>query len=140
MGERDGVTSQRPDVQLRRIYDTDHDHGGGRRVLVDRLWPRGVSKVDAALDEWPKDVAPSTALRRWYGHDVQRFDEFARRYRDELHHDPAHAEVDRLLSEGHTNPVILLTATRDIEHSGARVLFDELLRRADLEPGTWRQP
>ena len=63
--------------------------GAGYRVLVDRLWPRGITKAEAALDEWLKDVAPSTELRRWYGHDVERFDEFARRYRAELRRPPA---------------------------------------------------
>jgi uncharacterized protein YeaO (DUF488 family) len=80
----------------------------GRRVRVDRLWPRRVSKVDAALDEWAKDVAPSADVRRWYGHDPATCDEFARRYRDE------------------PRPVILLTATRDVDHSDARILLDHL--------------
>jgi uncharacterized protein YeaO (DUF488 family) len=69
-----------PPFQLHRIYD-DAAGGRGDRVLVDRLWPRGVKKSDAAIDEWAKDLAPSTELRRWYGHQPSRFDEFARRYR-----------------------------------------------------------
>ena len=124
------MTSRIPDVRLRRIYETEHDRSEGRRVLVDRLWPRGVSKADAALDEWSKDIAPSTGLRRWYGHDVERFDEFARRYRAELQQVPACVEVDRLVLLGRAQPVLLLTATRDIEHSGARVLLDELINRS----------
>jgi uncharacterized protein YeaO (DUF488 family) len=110
---------QRYDVELRRIYD---DRGAGHRVLVDRLWPRGVTKAEAALDEWLKDVAPSTELRRWYGHRVERFEEFARRYRAELHEPPGSAAVGRLVELIRTEPITLVTATRDVEHSGARVL------------------
>lgn len=70
-------------VKVSRIYDQPGDRDG-RRVLVDRVWPRGVSKDRAGVDEWCKAVAPSTALRKWYGHEPQRFEEFARRYRKEL--------------------------------------------------------
>ena len=94
------------------------------------LWPRGVTKADAALDEWLKDAAPSTELRRWYGHDVERFEEFARRYRAELRRPPASAAVDRLVELARTQTITLLTATRDVEHSGARVLHEVLTRRA----------
>jgi len=110
-------------LTLRRIYD-DGRVGGDYRVLVDRLWPRGINKANAALDEWAKEVAPSAELRRWYGHDPQKFDEFARRYRDELTRPPALdkvADLRRLAGERH---VTLLTATRDVEHSGALVLQD----------------
>ena len=113
--------------EMRRIYDQDGD--GGYRVLVDRLWPRGISKSAAALDEWAKDVAPSTGLRRWYGHDPARFEEFARRYRDELRQAPAVEVVRRLRARAGNRSVILVTATRDLEHSGARVLRDVLVER-----------
>lgn len=108
-------------VELRRVYDADPP-SAGRRVLVDRLWPRGVSKIDAALDEWLKDVAPSTDLRRWYGHDVERFEEFERRYRAELERPPASLALTHLVEMSATELVTLLTATRDVEHSGGRVL------------------
>jgi len=112
------------------VYDFDADTAhGGYRVLVDRLWPRGVSKQKAALDEWAKDVAPGTELRKWYGHDPARFDEFARRYREELHDPPAQAEVKRLRAVARDQRVVLVTATRDLEHSGALVLRDVLARR-----------
>jgi uncharacterized protein YeaO (DUF488 family) len=111
--------------EVRRIYDRDGD--GGYRVLVDRLWPRGISKAAAALDEWAKDVAPSTGLRRWYGHDPARFEEFARRYRAELDQAPAIEGVHRLRARAGGQPVILVTATRDLEHSGARVLHEVLV-------------
>lgn len=118
---------QRHKVDLRRVYD---DGGAGHRVLVDRLWPRGVTKVEAALDEWLKDVAPSTELRRWYGHRVERFEEFARRYRAELRRAPASDAVGRLVELSRTEPVTLVTATRDVEHSGARVLEKVVAGRA----------
>lgn len=115
---------RRRDITLARIYDDATP--GTYRVLVDRLWPRGVSKTEAALDEWPKEVAPSTELRRWYGHQPARFDEFALRYQAELDRPPALHAVDHLLDLAHTHEVVLLTATRDLEHSGARVLLDHL--------------
>jgi uncharacterized protein YeaO (DUF488 family) len=114
-------------VELRRVYD---DSAAGYRVLVDRLWPRGITKAEAALDEWLKDAAPSTELRRWYGHLVERFDEFARRYRAELGQPPASAALDRLRELARTEPLTLLTATRDLDHSGARVLEQLLTSRA----------
>lgn len=115
-----------------RIYDDrdGHDGRGGYRVLVDRLWPRGVRKDDAHLDEWNKDVAPSAELRKWYGHDVARFDEFARRYRAELARPPGADAVDALRRRARRGRVVLLTATKDVDHSGARVLLDVLRRRA----------
>ena len=121
------------DLEVRRIY---HDDAGpaGYRVLVDRLWPRGVKKADANLDEWLKDAAPSTELRRWYGHDPERFPEFARRYRAELRRPPAALAVDHLLELGSTQPLVLLTATGDVEHSGACVLRDHLASR-HADPG-----
>jgi uncharacterized protein YeaO (DUF488 family) len=111
-----------------RIYE-DSEGVHGYRVLVDRLWPRGVKKADADIDEWAKDVAPSTELRRWYGHDPDRFDEFAGRYRDELAAGPAADAISALITRSRRTAVILLTATRDVEHSGARVLQDHLVRK-----------
>jgi uncharacterized protein YeaO (DUF488 family) len=106
---------------VRRVYENQNDHRS-YRVLVDRLWPRGMSKADAPFGEWLKEVAPSTELRRWYGHDVSRFREFARRYRAELRAPPASIAVDRLIDLARSQAVTLLTATRDVEHSAARVL------------------
>lgn len=119
--------SQRRDVQVRRVYD---EPDTGHRVLVDRLWPRGITRAAAALDVWLKDAAPSTELRRWYGHHVPRFEEFARRYRIELRESPASDAVDRLVELARTAPVRLVTATRDVEHSGARVLEQVVAGRA----------
>ena len=120
----------RRDIQLRRVYDHDDRGDAAYRVLVDRLWPRGMAKADIAMDEWLKDAAPSTELRRWYGHDVDRFDEFARRYRAELRRPPASAAMDRLIDLARSGTITLLTATRDVEHSGARVLQKHLSSQA----------
>ena len=114
---------QRRTVSVRRIYETDSEERG-YRALVDRLWPRGVKRTPGLFDEWAKDVAPSSELRRWYGHDPARFDEFARRYRAELLQPPARDAVAALSARASREPLILLTATRDVEHSGARVLAD----------------
>jgi uncharacterized protein YeaO (DUF488 family) len=117
-----------PDVAAGRVYDPDLP-AGRYRALVDRLWPRGMSKDAAGLDEWAKDVAPSTELRRWYGHDPQRFEAFRGRYLAELAVPPQAAAVARLRQLAAERPVLLLTATRDVERSAAQVLAEHL--RAD---------
>ena len=109
-------------VRVRRIYDPP-EQGDGTRVLVDRVWPRGLRKADAPYDEWVKDVAPSTELRTWYGHDPDRFEEFRRRYRSELDGSQA---LDRLRELARDGDLTLLTATRSPEHSQARVLCEIL--------------
>lgn len=112
-------------VQVRRVYDPPREDDG-RRVLVDRIWPRGLSKERADLDEWLKQVAPSTALRKWYHHDPDKFEEFARRYRDELEDSEraaAFGQLQQLVSQG---PVTLLTATKRADISEAAVLADLL--------------
>jgi uncharacterized protein YeaO (DUF488 family) len=117
----------RPSFEIRRVYD--EEPATGYRVLVDRLWPRGVSKEKAAIDEWAKEVAPSDSLRRWYGHEPEKFPEFARRYRAELARVPGKDALSRLQSTAATSPVTLVTATRDVERSGAAVLLEVLLGR-----------
>jgi uncharacterized protein YeaO (DUF488 family) len=115
-----------PRVRLRRIYEpaTPDD---GARILVDRLWPRGVSKAKAALTFWAKDVAPSTELRRWFGHDPARWQEFARRYRQEL---AAHPEaLQPLLDAAAKGPITLLYGARDQQHNEAVVLQQVLEER-----------
>jgi uncharacterized protein YeaO (DUF488 family) len=109
------------DVQVRRVYDGTRDDDG-IRVLVDRIWPRGMTKVKAALDEWCKDVSPSTELRKWYGHDPAKFDEFAKRYKAELK-DPARA-LDHLRELAKGKRLTLLTATKAADISEAHVLAD----------------
>lgn len=112
-------------VQVRRIYDDPADDDG-TRVLVDRLWPRGVSKERARLDEWCKQVAPSNELRMWYGHDPARFDEFSRRYRAELEQGEGADALDHLRVLATQGPLTLLTATKVFEISEAAVLADVL--------------
>jgi uncharacterized protein YeaO (DUF488 family) len=110
------------EVRTRRVYEPAEPSSDGRRVLVDRLWPRGLSRDKAHLDEWLKTVAPSDELRRWYGHQPARFAEFKRRYEAEME-DPERAEALRhLREEARSGPVTLLTASRDLEHSQAEVL------------------
>lgn len=114
-------------VQVRRIYD-EPESTDGKRILVDRLWPRGVSKERADLFDWYKEVAPSTELREWFHHDPAKFDEFARRYRDELK-DPKHADalakLRRLAKQG---TLTLLTASKRDDISAATVLEQILTR------------
>jgi uncharacterized protein YeaO (DUF488 family) len=109
-------------VRVRRAYE-EPEPGDGARVLVDRIWPRGLSKARAALDEWCKDVAPSTDLRKWYSHDPDRFAEFGRRYQAELD-DPQRAAALAHLRElaAADRPLTLLTATKQPEISEAAVL------------------
>src|SRR5262245_58030209 len=98
-------------VRVRRVYE-EREKSDGTRVLVDRIWPRGLRKATAALDEWCKDVAPSDQLRKWYGHDPDRFAEFGRRYRLELQ-DPQRAEaLTHLRGLSKERPLTLLTATK----------------------------
>lgn len=124
------VNRSRLAFKVLRIHDSDHD-GGGYRVLIDRLWPRGITKRAAALDEWAKEAAPSSDLRRWYGHDTLKFEVFAQRYGEELSRPPASDAVAHLLRLAGEQPVILLTSTRDVEHSGALVLHDYLVEVRD---------
>jgi uncharacterized protein YeaO (DUF488 family) len=115
--------TSKPEVRVRRVYDepTGED---GTRVLVDRVWPRGLSKDKAHIDEWLKQVAPSTELRKWYAHDPARFAEFTRRYRAELE-DPERAQaLARLRGLARDRTVTLVTATRAIKISQAAVLAD----------------
>ena len=114
-----------PDVRIRRIYEASSPQDG-KRILVDRLWPRGVSKQAAHIDEWLKAVAPSTDLRRWYGHEPDKFGEFKQRYADELA-DADHADAwHHLVEEAATGTVTLLTATKEIDRSEAAVLAEWL--------------
>jgi uncharacterized protein YeaO (DUF488 family) len=112
-------------VRVRRVYEAPSSEDG-TRVLVDRLWPRGLSKARAELTEWCKQVAPSTSLRQWYGHDPAKFDEFARRYRAELDQPEPAAAVRHLRGLARDRPLTLLTATRDPDISEAAVLADVL--------------
>jgi uncharacterized protein YeaO (DUF488 family) len=115
--------AKRRNVKVRRIYDEVLPEDG-TRVLVDRLWPRGVSKARAHLDEWCKDIAPSTELRKWYGHDPALFEEFALRYRDELSESTRAAALAHLRDLAKKRTLTLLTATKSSDLSEAAVLAD----------------
>jgi uncharacterized protein YeaO (DUF488 family) len=110
-----------PHVQVRRAYDPP-EADDGQLVLVDRLWPRGLSKERAHLDEWCKEVAPSTELRQWYGHDPDLYDEFARRYRAELDEPERAAAFAKLRELAAHGPLTLLTASKRSDISEAAVL------------------
>jgi len=113
--------TKKSNVQVRRVYDEKKDDDG-LRVLVDRLWPRGVTKKRAALDEWCKDVAPSTRLRQWYAHDPAKFSEFGRRYGVELKQVRRGRALEHLREMAVERRLTLLTGTKDPEISEAAVL------------------
>jgi uncharacterized protein YeaO (DUF488 family) len=121
------------DIRVRRVYE-EPAAADGARVLVDRVWPRGLRKDAARLDEWAKDVAPSTELRTWYGHDPAKFDEFKRRYRAELNEPGVREGLDRLRALAAGRRVTLLTATKDVDISQAEVLAG-LLRETPRRGG-----
>ena len=109
------------DVRTKRVYDPA-EPSDGYRVLIDRLWPRGVSRERAQLDEWARDLAPSDGLRKWFNHDPKRFAAFRERYRDELR-----AQTDRineLRARASDGPVTIVYGARDTEHNDAVVLAD----------------
>jgi uncharacterized protein YeaO (DUF488 family) len=122
------------EIRVRRVYDAPSP-ADGARVLVDRIWPRGLRKDAAHLTEWAKDAAPSTELRKWYGHDPEKFNEFRRRYLDELSGRVQRAELGKLRALAATSPVTLLTATRDVDISQAAVLAHVLRQPLDDEGG-----
>jgi uncharacterized protein YeaO (DUF488 family) len=111
------------EVRTKRIYDPA-EPGDGYRLLIDHVWPRGISKARASLDEWARELAPSDELRRWFGHDPKRFAEFRSRYRRELRD-----QADRLAelrARARRDALTILYAARDREHNNAVVLADVL--------------
>ncbi len=115
------------EIQLRRVYERPR-RGDGCRVLVDRVWPRGVSKDDLELDEWRKEVAPSTRLRKWFGHDPERWKEFQMRYFTELEGKPS--AVRKLVERVRRGRITLIYAARDEDHNNAVALSAYLRARA----------
>lgn len=110
-------------LKLKRAYDPP-EPGDGVRILVDRLWPRGVTKEKAKVDEWIRDIAPSAELRKWFGHDPEKWPEFRRRYAAEL---KSHrSELKDLATRARKEKVTLLFAAKDAEHNNAVVLRDVL--------------
>ncbi|XOZ33665.1 DUF488 domain-containing protein [Halomonadaceae bacterium KBTZ08] len=120
-------------IAVKRIYDSVSDDDG-YRVLVDRVWPRGMSKQAAALDEWCRELAPSAELRQWFGHDPERWQRFRDAYRDELARCPE--ALSRLVQRMQTNRVTLLYSARDREHNQAVVLAEVLAQEwAEAQEG-----
>jgi uncharacterized protein YeaO (DUF488 family) len=106
-------------TKLKRIYDP-YEKGDGKRILVDRLWPRGIKKEGARIDFWLKDIAPSDGLRKWFSHDPSKWLEFKKRYRKEL--DVKQAMIEDLRKESHRGTVTLLFAAKDVDRNNAVVL------------------
>lgn len=122
-------------IRIKRAYDPPK-RGDGRRLLVERLWPRGMKKEALALDAWVKDVAPSAELREWFGHRVERWDEFRRRYREELSANPESWQP--ILQAAARGSVTLLYSAHDTDHNGALVLRDYLTERLVRHPAPRR--
>jgi uncharacterized protein YeaO (DUF488 family) len=125
------MTSKHSHFPIKRVYEPA-EVSDGARILVDRLWPRGVSKQDAHVALWLKDIAPSSSLRKWFGHDAKRWSEFRRKYRAELErNDDLITQVRDLAKKG---PVTLIYSAHDQVHNQARVLADYLERGSGAAP------
>jgi len=120
------MTTRKLSVVLKRAYD-EPATSDGTRVLVERLWPRGISRERAHIDLWLKDVAPSTELRKWFNHDPQKFPEFRRRYETELKSEAAQEALTKLREIAKQGQLTLVFAARDADHSNAVILQDLLL-------------
>ena len=120
------MTKRNLKIALKRVYD-EPEPGDGTRVLVDRLWPRGLSKERAHIDLWLKEIAPSNELRKWFGHDPEKFAEFRHRYIAELASETGQEAVAKLRDMARRELVTLLFAAHDTEHNNAVVLRDLLL-------------
>ncbi len=114
-------------IGVKRVYDAPAE-SDGRRILVDRLWPRGVRKEDAVIDEWLKELAPSAELRKWFGHSPERWDEFRKRYHAELERNPE--GLERLIELCRAGPVTLVFGARDEAHNNAVALKEYLERKS----------
>jgi uncharacterized protein YeaO (DUF488 family) len=121
------------DIRLKRAYEAP-SKDDGLRLLVERLWPRGLTKDRAAVDEWFKDVAPSQELRKWFGHDPEKWPDFRRRYVDELKGNAAEVERLRARIRKKSRPVTFVYAAKDEEHNAAVVLKDYLEGRTRARP------
>ena len=113
-------------IKIKRIYE-NADSSDGYRVLIDRLWPRGVSKKDAKLDQWNKELAPSTELRKWFDHTPERFEDFKKRYREELK--SQEVELNQLYAMAKSKDITLLYAAKDEEMNNAVVLREILSKK-----------
>lgn len=120
------ANSKIPKIVIQRAYE-DPGADDGYRVLVDRVWPRGRSKETLKLDQWSRELAPSAALREWFGHDPQRWTEFQQRYRDELDGEEMQARMRQLLIDAGGQQITLVYGAKDEEHNQAIVLRDVLM-------------
>ncbi len=110
-------------IRIKRIYDPASPDDG-KRIYIDRLWPRGMKKEEVKMDEWLKEISPSDGLRKWFGHDPSKYGEFKRRYRKELE---KHSEIlERIRKEGRKETVTLLFSAKDVEHNNATVMKEIL--------------
>lgn len=112
-------------ISVKRAYDKPEPLDG-YRVLVDRLWPRGLSKEKLKIDEWMKDIAPSAELRKWYGHEIEKWPEFRKRYRSELAKPPAKDLLEELAARAKRGKVTLVIGARDAEHANGAVIAELL--------------
>jgi len=119
------MVAQKPHIAIKRVYE-EPEPEDGTRILVDRLWPRGISKERAHVDLWLKELAPSNELRKWFGHEPEKFAEFRRRYEAELRSAEAQAALQQLEERAKQGPITLLFAAHDAEHNNAVVLRDQL--------------
>jgi uncharacterized protein YeaO (DUF488 family) len=113
-------------IDIKRAYDPPAK-GDGRRILVDRVWPRGVAKVDLRIEAWLKDLAPSTGLRKWFGHDPAKWDEFRKRYASEL--EQGSAGLEELVEQARAGHITLVFGAKDTAHNNAVALKEQLERR-----------
>jgi uncharacterized protein YeaO (DUF488 family) len=116
-------------LTVQRVYDRT-DTSDGKRILVDRLWPRGLTREQAAIDEWMKDLAPSDELRRWFGHETDKWPEFRRRFIGELSSPEKAKLLDKVARMAREGNVIILYAAKDVEHNNAKVLEEVILGSA----------
>ncbi|MEO6891345.1 MAG: DUF488 domain-containing protein [Ktedonobacteraceae bacterium] len=121
------MTKHKVSVTMKRAYD-EPEASDGTRVLVDRLWPRGLSKERAHIDLWLKEIAPGNDLRTWFAHDPEKFAEFRQRYQAELRSDEGQQALQQLRDLAKQGPLTLIFAARDAQHSNAAVLLDVLQR------------
>jgi len=112
-------------LKIKRAYEKK-EAGDGKRILIDRLWPRGVRKDEAGIDVWRKELAPSTALRQWFGHDPEKWEEFKKRYRQELAAPESKRLLEDIARDARRHKVTLIYSAKDTEHSDVRVL-EELI-------------
>ena len=129
------MTAHKPhQIRIKRAYAAPADDDG-RRVLVDRMWPRGVAREKLALDDWQKEASPSDGLRHWFNHDSSRWPEFVRRYGDELKSPPANSALDELVRWARKGPLTLIYAARDEAHNNAVALRDVIVHHLSHRAG-----